>query len=332
MPGPVGCRSPCDLAPASAPGISRVPLGNRGGEQNAAQLPATYPEQIGDNDSGHPLDQPHAKLTRAAQHLHALTKHSDRIQRTRSSLEARYVSDAHAFDLVLRTGEYPPLFLELILGDFVQNLRSALDFLAWQLVADSDPDALEDEGFARQIQFPIHDAVDGFARSETVQRVGQRSRELMERFQPFQNLQEGTHLVNPLSILQAMSSVDKHRVLIPALGKVQLDNIEIHSTVALDVAEGNVLVETSSVVGDETAICRIPVLGSVPADASVKPRFREPPSVEFPVEAVGMMRLDQFSDLLAQITEVVEAVGSVFPQTGDLEGRMQLWVTPPFDG
>jgi hypothetical protein len=246
-------------------------------------------------------------------------------------LEARYVADARAYDIVVTTGPYPPLFLGLILGDYVHNLRSALDHLAWQLVAEEDAPALESERTARRIQFPIYDSEERFASSEAVQHVGAKTRTRMARFQPFKNTEEGTHLVNPLAILQALSNADKHRVLIPALGKIEIDNIELRSTVGLDLDNSTIPVENASLIGSGTAIYRLPVLGERGDADVVEVRLTEPPGVEFPVPEIGLLRLDQLSGLLEQITEVVEGVGEILGPADDFEERAQNWVTPSLD-
>lgn len=283
-------------------------------------------------DTFHPLDLPRAKLTRAAQHLGSLRDHVALVQQDRTSLEARYVPETRAYDLVIRMGKHPPYFLGLIVGDFIQNLRAALDLLAWQLVAGEDPDALDDERLARQIQFPICSSSEAFGKNKTVIHLPPRARELVQDRQPFKNLEEGTRLVNPLSILQALSNVDKHRVLIPALGKIEMDNILVRSDVQLDVDRATMLVEDATIVGDDTAFYRLPIPEGAPPEMSVTAWFAETPSVEFLVEDLGALTLDQFSDLLSQITDVIETVGgSVFDEAGDLEDRMQKWVTPPLD-
>jgi hypothetical protein len=229
-------------------------------------------------------------------------------------------------------GKHPPFFLGLIVGDFVQNLRAALDLLAWQLVADHEPEVLDDERLARKIQFPICTTADGFAKNGTVSHFSPRARELIAHHQPFKNLEQGTHLVNPLSILQAFSNVDKHRVLIPALGKIEADSIRVQSTVPLDVANASMLQEGGTLVGDDTPIFRVPIVEGAQPGGNVTPWLAETPPVEFFVEDVGPLRLDQFSDLLHQVTDVIETVGgSVFGDAGDLEERMQKWVTPPLD-
>jgi hypothetical protein len=279
----------------------------------------------------HPLDSPRAKLTRGAQTLQALKEHADRVQSNRMTLEAKYVEGAHAYDIVITTGRYPPLFLGLILGDYVHNLRSALDHLAWQLVAKEDAGALENQRTARKILFPIYNSEDGFTNSEVVKHVGAAAQDRMARFQPFRNTQQGTHLVNPLGILQALSNADKHRVLIPAVGKIEIDNIVVRSSVELDLDGSKIPVENASLVGSDTPIYRLPVLGERSDADVVEVRLTVPPAVEFPVPEIGMLRLDQLSGLLEQITEVVEAVGETLGPADDFEERAQSWITPSLD-
>lgn len=68
-------------------------------------------------------------------------------------LTCRFEKDAHYAYL---DGTPPPLYLGLILGEMVHNLRSALDQLAWQLALSHVGEAtLSDPRIGNLIVFPI---------------------------------------------------------------------------------------------------------------------------------------------------------------------------------
>jgi hypothetical protein len=70
-------------------------------------------------------------------------------------LVARFniLSAAH---LVYAQGPRPPLYLGLILGEIIHDLRSALDHLAWHLaIQHTEPALVARRGVMNAIQFPI---------------------------------------------------------------------------------------------------------------------------------------------------------------------------------
>lgn len=102
----------------------------------------------------HPLDGARLKVVRAQEHLEAL---KDEIGRYLDShpheFPVKYKSnEVHAEAAVIKTE--PPLRLSNILGDCVSNLRSALDYVAWQLVTRHCPAPLTKRQ-AKRIYFPI---------------------------------------------------------------------------------------------------------------------------------------------------------------------------------
>jgi hypothetical protein len=103
----------------------------------------------------------------------------------------------------------PPEALSLVVGDILHNLRSALDYLAWQLVLANGGTPNE------HTQFPIHDSrLTSSGKSRAVQiagGVGAAVIPLLEGLQPY--LHAHSAKSHPLSILKRLSNIDKHRRL-----------------------------------------------------------------------------------------------------------------------
>lgn len=164
------------------------------------------------------LDGMRAKLERADEHFAALV----------AECGSYFDGAPHGYktDADLANGTYvvrvtikmpPPIRLAIICGDFVQNLRAALDHLANALVAQP----------TRQTQFPIYAEEDDF--NERVMGPAQRGRngpltgldvndDAFKRivgYQPFNLLTEQGNLRNhPLHQLAELSNMDKHRTIL----------------------------------------------------------------------------------------------------------------------
>jgi hypothetical protein len=159
-----------------------------------------------------------AKLERADEHFKALV----------AECGSYFDGDPHSYktDADLSAGTYgvrvmiespPPIRLAIICGDFIQNLRAALDHLANALV--SQP--------TRQTQFPIYSAEDDF--KERVVVPAQRARtgplsgldvnsdvfKKIAGYQPFNLSAHQAKLENhPLYQLAELSNEDKHRTIL----------------------------------------------------------------------------------------------------------------------
>jgi hypothetical protein len=112
----------------------------------------------------------------------------------------------------------PPLRFGVILGDCVQNLRSCLDHIVWQvtLLDGGTPD--------RETQFPIaSESEEQFERMADRRIPGLKAghRELVKRAQPYHRGDDaGSH---PLAVLASLSNTDKHQVLNPTFSIIQGD-------------------------------------------------------------------------------------------------------------
>lgn len=115
----------------------------------------------------------------------------------------------------------------MVLGDFVHNLRSALDHLVWQLTIVRDgspPDPIPRHSAWEAAQFPILSNPSDWLRVDRkgarkgrpsvqtgmgrVERVPPLAQTRIKRLQPFATRQPERH---PLWVLAELSNIDKHR-------------------------------------------------------------------------------------------------------------------------
>lgn len=104
----------------------------------------------------------------------------------------------------------PPPHLSLLIGDFLHNVRSALDHLAWKLGGDPPPNEKASE-------FPIFWSRDLFRSNprgrsgyEKICGVEPRAQAVIEDMQPFNGGDDPK--LHPLWTLHALSTEDKHRL------------------------------------------------------------------------------------------------------------------------
>jgi hypothetical protein len=109
----------------------------------------------------------------------------------------------------------PPADIGAILGDFLNDLRGALDHLAWQFAIVALGREPTDEE-ARSIYFPIAKTFPDFRRLAAIQRgyfgtIRSPPVLLMRRHQPYKRRE--TPQSHELSVLAALSNRDKHRAV-----------------------------------------------------------------------------------------------------------------------
>jgi hypothetical protein len=122
--------------------------------------------------------------------------------------------------------KHPPRELALLIGDAIQNMRTALEYLAYEL---SSPRARK----SGNTSFPIFSdecefKVKGLPRIKTIKGD---ERTFIERVQPYAASKVPSD--DPLAILRRLSNLDKHQLLVPIIAAVN----ERESWVASDNAE-----------------------------------------------------------------------------------------------
>jgi hypothetical protein len=163
----------------------------------------------------HPLEGSWAKLDRANGHRHAI---EDGIERWRENHPHEFIHDQESQPgwtiLTVKIRTRPPVELGAIVGDYVHNLRSALDHLVWQLVIANGGTP------GRHTEFPIALTEPSFAKRAI---TGTRTRpgmltgvaphviEVIRRYQPCERGDDAAN--HPFAILQDLWNADKHQTI-----------------------------------------------------------------------------------------------------------------------
>lgn len=159
------------------------------------------------------LDNPRAKLDRAAEHIALLDSETSAFFESEPyEVESEFDADVSEQVFKLKIVRQPPLRLGAILGDFAHNLRSALDHLICQLAL------LDGAASCDTTQFPICSSNGQFKRHEPSWLKGLSATHIadIERLQPYHAGKMADH--HFLTILNYLDNVDKHRVLHPTFG------------------------------------------------------------------------------------------------------------------
>jgi hypothetical protein len=127
------------------------------------------------------------------------------------AIESKFRPDSCEYVLIVNVRRQPPDRLGLLLGDFVHNLRSALDHLVCQLSLLEGPTDCSDT------QYPICFNKGRFnqLKGNWLKGVSARHRAAIEKTQPYHGRRPESH---PLAVLDWLDRIDKHRVLHPSFG------------------------------------------------------------------------------------------------------------------
>lgn len=155
------------------------------------------------------LDNPMAKLARAGEHLAALHEAAEAFV-DEKPYAFRTERDADGWDVFfVEIRKEPPLRLSAILGDYLQNLRSALDNLVTQLIL------LNGKPLPRTTGFPVFDKERSYE-SVGVKRIkGVRPEHaaLIESLQPYHGPHDPRRTA--IEIVNTLANVDRHKALHP---------------------------------------------------------------------------------------------------------------------
>jgi len=155
----------------------------------------------------HPLDGSRAKIERAGDHLETLDSVLTRFAKEGSfRIAGELDSDAGEYVMRIYSNRQPPVpppaRTSAIVGDALNNLRSALDYVIWQLALAP----------SKKNQFPVCDIPKLFeARSKGyLATVPEKHWAKIESYQPYHG--QGRE---QLAVLVKLNDADKHRLLLP---------------------------------------------------------------------------------------------------------------------
>jgi hypothetical protein len=176
------------------------------------------------------------KLDRAREHIEAIRERVDVFTgRTPPPfgfrVEQRDLDDGEGVEYTLYAvvREQPPRELAPMIGDAVHNIRSALDHLVYEL---SSAKARK----SGKTQFPIFtdDCRYKVLGEPMIRGIRGDERLLIERVQPWYAASASSPAVaDPLAVLNRLSNLDKHRLLVPAITGVALNEVSVASSNAL---------------------------------------------------------------------------------------------------
>lgn len=214
------------------------------------------------------------KLDRAGEHLEALDGEVRTFLHSNPYSFSSEFEPESGYDLIkIHIEELPPLRWGVLLGDFVHNLRSALDHLVWQMVlamggttsdATGFPILSTREDWERRILIP-----QSRGKQHPLSGIDDRTLEDFEALQPYNT--QGKDRRNGLAILRSLSNTDKHQVLNPyfmSLGErppqifgIGLDYLEVRVG-PLRIEDGTIIGRshpTHSIDGDVNVEAYFPV-------------------------------------------------------------------------
>lgn len=174
-----------------------------------------------------PLAGAETKLARAREHLKRLRSESTRF------LEGdpyRIVVDFDAksgwYFIKARIVEQAPVELSVTVGEFAYECVSALNHAVWQLAARKRGRLkIEGKKLRDQIQFPVAYSRERFMEKGIIKQghVSQAAVAVIHELQPYYRFNgKARAKTHSLSLLKALADSDKHRVLAPRLGSLDL--------------------------------------------------------------------------------------------------------------
>jgi hypothetical protein len=169
------------------------------------------------------LDGPWAKVDRAIEHLKALDLGCEVFLKTKPYYVAtEFEPDAARHAIFLRVRHPVPLALSVVVGDFLHDLRSALDQAAWLLACRSNPvEELWQHHIARRIAWPFLDDPVKLRDHGLGCRVADDARAVLDKAQPYQR----TDRSQALEQLDALWNIDKHRVVHGGFARIDLSTV-----------------------------------------------------------------------------------------------------------
>jgi hypothetical protein len=174
-----------------------------------------------DCSTGSMLDEPLSKIARAKEHCKSLETYvveTFAVDTNRPGIAVKFNPQTKEHILyICRMPDLQPFFRQvgLILGDAVQNLRSSLDYLVYQLASWNTHGKVRFPGI---VQFPIDDFPSQFRKScqRRLIEVHPYHRTRIEWLQPYHGTYPNEFLCW-LRVLRELSNKDKHQSLTPVI-------------------------------------------------------------------------------------------------------------------
>jgi hypothetical protein len=167
----------------------------------------------------HPLDGARNKIVRAKKHFESL---QDEIERylSKKPYSVTLEEQSNSAVAISSIGHEPNEPLSCIVGDFVTNIRAALDYVAWEL-GTKNPTRPLTRRELRNVSFPILMGPTEFAEAygtsllKDVCGIPTKAFDIIESVQPYHTGYES------LDFLRILVNEDKHRALLLCRGDIR---------------------------------------------------------------------------------------------------------------
>jgi hypothetical protein len=176
-----------------------------------------------------PLEQAASKIERAKHHIDYLNRAWGQYASAPSHGLA-IVQNAEGTQRTVRIVMSPaiPFEIALIIGDAVHNLRAALDLATWEIVSPFNPKR------PKSVQFPFGQSRDRFEDALTTREIKRAGKKIVDAFCALEPYPKGKG--EQLWKLDALDIADKHKLLIPSVAALSIDELAIR---ALDPSAPN---------------------------------------------------------------------------------------------
>jgi hypothetical protein len=253
------------------------------------------------------------KLRRAQAHLDEITAQVRRWNDSDSCrLEFMQHLDLAVDGWVLHVDQPIPDDLAVVVGEFVGALRSALDYLAWQIFLLGG--GRENEPAARHIYFPVAGSIEQWRKDlkSKLPTAWPDARDCILRHQPFRSADDSEALLQ----LVDLSAVDKHRAPY-VVASVSWDTGDVPMSVPQDptvrIGIDMPQVVSLTTVGPQVLVRRSYFRGDPPG--TIVPRWNgmemnRPPEPALSIGVIGArpVALVDLAPMLAKITAIVDDV------------------------
>jgi hypothetical protein len=156
----------------------------------------------------HPLDGVRKKIIRAETHLAAI-RAEVQSHKNRCTVLAKKHRNADSLFELYANFPSPDLSLSCMISDCINNLRTALDYLVYELASRSGEPAIHS-------LFPICNTSNTYHRQvedrDRLHNVPDKARSIIESLQPY-NAKGGKRVSQPLYILNKLTSAEKYQML-----------------------------------------------------------------------------------------------------------------------
>ncbi len=168
------------------------------------------------------------KLGRAHHYLVAVNKMLGEYQlQVLAAQKAQADAASRGVPMILQNPTPPSKEWAVLVGEFVHNVRSGLDYVVYELIGHQASASVR-RRFERDIQFPIYLTEKRWdahlrpttycgktrkPRNEWMLKLTEECRAYLSGLQPYQAGEQSAVNAHPIAILQRLSNIDKHRTL-----------------------------------------------------------------------------------------------------------------------